>query len=261
MTGFTALITGASGGLGTSFVRILSAWPCTLVVTGRNRNRLMKLKKQFESESVKIIPIACSLSEPEGADRLVSEIRRRNLKIDFLVNNAGFGDCEVFEKESPDRIREMLGVNVLALTILSRRFLPDMMEKGRGGILNVSSIAALFAGPGMNLYYASKAYVSSFSEAVHEEVRPYGVHVTALCPAPLKTGFEKTAGMKLSPLSYLFRPDDPDSAAKAGLMALARNKSFCYPGFSAKAVHFCSWLLPASFLRAYAFFNNKARSL
>lgn len=257
---FTALITGATGGLGHSFVEILAGYPCTLIVTGRNEEALQALKTKYESETRTVVPIVCDLSKEEGARSLYEQVKKGGYEVDYLINNAGFGDSQLFVDEDPELVESLLNVNIVALTLLSRYFLPDMIERRHGGILQVSSIASLMAGPGMALYYSSKAYVSSFGEALHEELKEYDIHVTNLCPAPTKTGFEKNAHLEKSMMFKVFPTAEPMDVAKAGLVALARNEVFCYPDPQAKLIWILSRILPRCITRDGAWWINKAGS-
>lgn len=255
---FTALITGASGGLGEAFVRILSDYPSCLIITGRNRKKLLELQKKYaRSGSVEIIPIVCDLSKPEGVFELMAFIKKRDLIVDFLINNAGFGLSGEFVSQSSAEITDLLEVDIQSVVLLCRLLLPGMLERRRGGILNVSSIASCLPGPGMNLYYASKAFVTSFSRALHQELKNSRIHVCALCPGPISTGFEKAAGLNGAVMFSILPVSRPETIARAGLTALARNRTVCYPDIGAKFVYAASRFLPVCSLEKAASWINE----
>jgi uncharacterized protein len=187
-----ALITGASAGLGAEFARQLSKRGCRLVLAARRKDRLDSLAAELgHARSVEI-----DLSGEDAAAELIRNLSDAGETVDLLVNNAGFGLHGRFDKADPKRLRQMVDLNCGALTDLCREVLPAMVERRSGAILNVASTAAFQAGPGMAVYFATKAYVLSLSEALHEEVRRFGVRVTALCPGPTRTEFGEVAGFK-----------------------------------------------------------------
>lgn len=174
-----------------------------------------------------------------------------DLEVNVLINNAGFGDSGKFAECNWQKQYEMVQVDITALMQLTFCFLPGMIERKHGKILNLSSVAAFCAGPGMSVYYASKAFVRSFSEAVAEEVKGSGVTVTALCPGPTATGFEVAADMGNG--SKMFKKAaKPEDVAKAGIRALRLGKVLCYQGTFTKCMSFLSRLVPRSVTRKYA---------
>jgi short-subunit dehydrogenase len=189
-------ITGASAGIGTDFARLLGAEGETLVIAARRQDRLEALAEELRrAHGVRVECITADLARKESADLLLEEVQARGLEIGTLINNAGFGLTGAFADQPLDRVIEMLELNIVALTRLTRMFLPDMRARRAGGIINVVSTAAFLPGPYMSVYYASKAYVLSFSEAIAHELRGSGVVVTALCPGPTRTEFQEIAGM------------------------------------------------------------------
>ncbi|WP_424952711.1 SDR family NAD(P)-dependent oxidoreductase [Deinococcus sp.] len=197
----TALITGASGGIGESFARQLAARKIGVILVARTASKLEALAADLTARhGVQATVIAQDLTQPGAAQQIEAEVSRLGLTVDFLVNNAGFASYGEFHLLPLRHELEMIQVNIAALTDLTHRFLPGMVERRRGRVLNVASTAAFMPGPLMAVYYASKAYVLSFSEALNEEVRPFGVHVTALCPGPVQTGFQDRAQMAESKL-------------------------------------------------------------
>jgi short-subunit dehydrogenase len=192
----TALVTGASSGIGVAVARELAARGHSVTLVARRRERLSSLASELESEhGVAATALACDLAEPESRDRLEAEIRELGRSVEILVNNAGFGSRGRFVSNDGGRMREMVRLNVEAVVDLTSRFLPGMASRGRGAVLNVASLAAFQPLPGSATYAATKSFVLSFSEAIHEELRGSGVTVTAVCPGPVKTEFVQTAGM------------------------------------------------------------------
>jgi short-subunit dehydrogenase len=237
------LVTGASAGLGVHFARQCRARGDELVLVARRRDRLEALAAELGSAHV----IVADLAEPGAPTRLLTEVAGLGLEVDTLVNNAGFGSAGAFVEAPPERLLEMIDLNVRSLTELCRLALPPMLERRRGFILNVASTAAFQAGPYSAVYYATKAYVLSLSEALHEESKRSGVHVTALCPGPTATEFFEVAG---SPDGRLARmATDPVAVVRAGLDGLARNRAIVVPGAMNKITSQAGRILPRAALR------------
>ena len=200
----TALVTGASDGLGAEIARILAKEGFDLLLVARSEARLQALKEEVEASfGIEAHTFPADLSREDAALDVYDYVLGRGLRVDVLVNNAGFGDSGAFHESDWQRQRDMVQVNVVALMQLTRLLAPHMVERGCGMVLNLSSVAAFSAGPYMSVYYATKAYVLSFSEALSEELAGTGVTVTALCPGPTATGFESAASMGTS--STMFR--------------------------------------------------------
>jgi uncharacterized protein len=237
------LITGASAGLGVEFARQCRARGDTLVLVARRKDRLEALAAELGQSHV----LASDLGEPGAAARLFEGVAALGLEVETLINNAGFGLTGRFAELDGARQLEMIDLNVRALTELCHIALPAMLERGKGGILNVASTAAFQAGPYSAVYYASKAYVLSLSEALHEEAKGSGVHVSALCPGPTATEFFEVAGSPNGKLAK--RATDPKAVVTAGLEGLAKNKAIVIPGGANRAGAFASRLLPRSTMR------------
>ncbi len=220
-----ALITGASAGLGEEFARQLSARGYRLVLAARRKDRLEALAAELGNARA----VAIDLSRAGAADRLVADMEAANERVGLLVNNAGFGLHGRFAKADPKRLRQMIDLNCGALAELCRAVLPSMIENRSGSILNVASTAAFQPGPGMAVYFATKAFVLSLSEALHEEVKSTGVHVTALCPGPTRTEFGEVAGFKGKPSIDRFFME-PRPVVQQGLDALDRNRAVAITG-------------------------------
>ncbi|HUG45735.1 MAG TPA: SDR family oxidoreductase [Sphingomicrobium sp.] len=242
-----ALVTGASAGLGEEFARQLSARGHRLVLAARRKDRLDALAAQLGNARA----VEMDLSRPGAAAELMIDITSAGETVELLVNNAGFGLHGRFDKADPDRLRQMVDLNCGALTDLGRAVLPAMIERRSGGILNLASTAAFQAGPGMAVYFATKAYVLSLSEALHEEVRRFGVKVSALCPGPTRTEFGEVAGFTNG---GAFDRISMDSATvvREGLEALERNKAVAITGRLNKLGAFSTRLVPRALVRKIA---------
>ena len=224
------LITGASAGLGIDFARQLSARGHRLVMVARRKDRLDKLAAELGNARA----VAADLSEAGAAARLMADVAANGEQVTCLINNAGFGLWGRFAKLDGKRQRQMIDLNCGAVVELCHAVLPTMIERGDGAILNVASTAAFQPGPGMATYFATKAFVLSFSEALHEEVRKLGVRVTALCPGPTATEFGDVAGFKGGGIFEKLTASS-ESVVAAGLKALDRNRAVVIPGLVNKA--------------------------
>jgi short-subunit dehydrogenase len=195
------VITGASSGIGAELARVFAARGSSLVLTARRHERLEALGREITAaHGVPVEIMALDLADREAPRDLAEMLRERGIVAHTLVNNAGFGLRGSFATMPHERQIAMIDLNVTALTALCRLMLPGMIERGRGGILNVASLAAFQAGPYMAVYYATKAFVLSLSEALHDEAKPHGVTVTALCPGPTESEFSATADLENSKL-------------------------------------------------------------
>jgi uncharacterized protein len=230
----TSLITGASSGIGLDLAHLFAAKKYDLILVARREDKLREVAAVIMREhGVKVEVIAADLSQPAAPAALVAELERRGLAVDVLVNNAGFGDRGAVAELSVERQRDMLQVNVTALTELSRYLLPAMLQRKRGGILNVASTAAFQPGPFMSVYYASKAYVLSFSEGLAEELRDTGVTVTCLCPGATATEFAQEANMTESRLFQMGAMTSKE-VARAALDGFLAGKVIVVPGIKNK---------------------------
>jgi uncharacterized protein len=190
----TALVTGASSGIGSEVAKQLAARGYAVVLVARREERLQSLATELRSEhDVEAEVIACDLGKESGRDRLEAELHQHGRSVEVLVNNAGFGHQADFARSSRERMLEMVHLNVEAVVDLTSRFLPPMVERGRGSVINIASTAAFQPLPGSAVYGASKAFVLSFSEAIRTELRGSGVSVTAVCPGPVRTEFMTVA--------------------------------------------------------------------
>lgn len=194
----TALITGASSGIGLELARIFAQHKHDLILVARSEDKLNALKTEL-GEQVTTTVIAMDLSDPAAPQALYNAVENAKLNVDFLINNAGFGDFGKFKDNDWAKEQQMIQLNITALTELTKLFMPHLLDN-KGRIMNVASTAAFQPGPYMAVYYATKAYVLSFSEALAHELKPCGVSVTALCPGPTESGFQDAAEMNHSKL-------------------------------------------------------------
>jgi uncharacterized protein len=230
MKKMTALVTGASGGIGEELARLFAADGHDLVLVARSRDKLARLAEELEGKhGVAASVLQADLARPESPREIFEELRGAGMTVDALVNNAGFGSYGLFAETDLQSELDLLQVNVVALTHLSKLFLPGMIARRRGYLMNVASTAAFQPGPLLAVYYASKAYVLSLSEALANECEGTGVVVSALCPGPTETGFVAAAGMGDSKL-FDRAVMDARTVAEAGYRGLLAGKTIVIPG-------------------------------
>jgi hypothetical protein len=230
-SGQTALITGASGGIGLDLAECFARDGYDLILTARSESALRNAAERLAGEfGVKATPIALDLGAIGGGTRLAEETERRGLAVDVLVNNAGYGHAGALTSSDLETQLGMIDLNDRALVELTHLFWGDMLAKGRGGVLNVASTAAFQPGPLMAVYYASKAFVLSFSEALWEEARGTGVKVSCLCPGPTTTGFRERAGTGATRLASSSQPMPSMDVAREGYLGFQRNKRVVVTG-------------------------------
>ena len=249
MTERVTLITGASAGIGTELVRVFASNGHRVAMVARREDRLQVLAAEIAAKGGNApIVIPCDLEQPDAGDKIAAALAAAGVEVEFVVNNAGFGLFGRAVELDRNEQLGMIAVNIHALTDLSLRF-ADQVIRNRGGILNVASIASFLPGPGMAVYYASKAYVLSFTEALRGELGPKGVRVTALCPGPVPSEFQIRAGFEPGFDSVVLNVSSEQVAAQAyrGLMA---NKRAVLPGFGIKIVPFMLRLFPRGFILA-----------
>jgi uncharacterized protein len=243
------LITGASAGIGTELARVFASNGHRLALVARRTDRLTALAAEIAAAGgAAPIVIPCDLEQPDACDKIAAVLAAAGLEVEYVVNNAGFG---LFGNAIELDRAEQLGIiatNVRALTDLSLRF-SDQLIRHRGGILNVGSIAGFLPGPGMAVYYASKAYVLSFSEGLRGELAPRGVRVTALCPGPVPSEFQRRAGFEPGFDSAILNVS-ASKVAQAGYRGLMANKRAVLPGLGIKIVPFLLRLFPRGFILA-----------
>lgn len=252
--GYT-LITGATSGIGYELAKLYASDGYNLILVSRNVERLKTVEKKLQLYNVDIKILSVDLSNDNSANDIVSFVNKENLSINILINNAGIGSFGYFNEIDEKREIELIHININALTKLTKYFLPQMIKKNHGGIMNVASTAAFCAGPKMATYYASKAYVLNLTEAISEEVNGSGVKVSCLCPGPVKTDFQGKAGIKKSEKAkkYLMEANE---VANIAYKEFNRGKVIIIPGFKNKLLVISTKLLPRSISRKIVLKTN-----
>lgn len=234
--GRTALVTGASGGIGLDLVRLFAEDGFDLVLVARSAQKLQDLCAELGTKhQIKCKALPADLADPKSPGEIAAVLDEDRIDLDVLVNNAGYGMFGRFDSETDTKLElEMIQVNVVALTHLTKLILPGMVKRGRGRVLNVASTAAFLPGPLMAVYYATKAYVLSISEALANELAGTGVTVTVLCPGPTTTGFQKAANMQDSGLMKAPLKMDSMTVARAGYEGMLNGQVLVVPGIQNK---------------------------
>lgn len=248
--GKTILITGASGGIGAEMARILAPYGGTLLLAARSQNQLEAVADECKRAGSEAHVYVADLGKHEGATELFNRIIEDGREIDILINNAGYGKVGDFVDHEAEVYADMITLNVETLTVLSRLVLTAMVSRNSGGIMNVASTAAFQPMPRFNVYAATKAYISSFSQALHAELKSTGIHVSCLAPGPTKTGFFVRADSRRPPPSA--PPAEAHDVALRGLIGLARNKRLVVPGRMNQIGAFAPRLAPTSLAMAVA---------
>ncbi len=235
------LLTGASSGIGFELAQVFAANGHNLILVARSEQKLKELKAQLENEFklIKAEVISLDLSKPDSAEQLFGITESKNWSIDIRVNNAGFGDHGAFVKSDIKKNQEMIDLNILTLTKLCHLYLPKMIQKRSGKILNVASTASFQPGPLMSVYYATKAYVLHFTEGLHEELLGTGVSAMALCPGSTASGFQATANLSNVALLDTLKIPTSKEVAEYGYIALKKNRVVAIHGK-------LNWLLAVS---------------
>ena len=247
------LITGTTSGLGREFARLFAKNGYNIVAVARNEALLQQQKQELERQfGVEMVYIVKDLSAENSAQEVYDEIKYKGINIDILINNAGFGSFGRYVDVDWQRQKGLASVNMLAVMQLSYLFGKDMDRRGKGKIVNIASIASFQAGPYMAMYYASKAFVRSFSEALHEEMKSSGVSVTAICPGPVATNFERNAHMINSAMFTRLRVYTPEVVAAKSYRAIMNNKAVYVVGWSNKLLVFLTRFCSLKFSRVLA---------
>ncbi len=253
LDGCNALITGASAGLGREFARQLAGRARSLILVARREQRLNELRDELihRHPNLTVHVRKTDLANPSELEELIAWLEREKIDVDLLINNAGLGDSGPFATSDPTRNEQMMFVNMVALTSLTRHLLPQMIARKRGGILNVSSSAGFLPIPGFAVYAATKAYVTSFSEALRAELRGTGVSVCALCPGPVHTEFQEVAkrpgGQPESGPEFVHV--SVEKVVYDALTALEKDRPLVIPGLAMKIGMFFVRLTPMPILR------------
>ena len=244
----TVLITGASSGIGLELARLFAADKSNLVLVARSQDKLETLAQELRRDGVQVLVLPKDLTDPAAPQEIFDHLTSQGIAVDVVVNNAGFGAIGSVADLPVERQLDMIQVNVTALTHLTRLFLPGMIERGRGGILNVGSTAGFQPGPNMAVYYATKAFVLSFTEALAEELVGSGIKVTCLAPGATATGFGADSGME-SPSCSGSGTMDAKTVAQVGYRGFRRGKVIVIPGLKNKLGAFAVRLGPRFVVR------------
>lgn len=241
----TVLVTGASRGIGYEIARIFAQDMYRLVMVSRNSKRLLAIQNEFKSLfNTESLVISKDLTRPHASEEIYHELSNKGIVVDVLVNNAGMGDFSMFHKEDFSRISAMIQLNIMALTQLTKLFVEGMAERHEGKILNIASMAAYVPGPYMAVYYASKAYVKSFSEAIANELQGTGVTVTAVCPGLTKTDFQYETGNENSASARLKLHSSSQEVARFAVKAMFEGKKVAVPGFINLSLLYTNKIIP-----------------
>lgn len=233
------LITGTTSGIGKEFAELFAKKGYNLVTVAMNEEVLQKQKEELEKTyKIGVTYIVKDLSKQESYVEIYNEVKQSNINIDILVNNAGFATYGDFIDLELEKQNNLAMVNMMAVMNLSYLFGKDMANRKQGKIINIASIASFQAGPFMGMYYASKSFVRSFTEALHEELKEYGISVTAICPGPTKTKFEERAKMKKSYMFKKMKVDTAKNVAEKSYQAMMKNKAVYVVGFQNKIIAF-----------------------
>ncbi|MEQ8197429.1 MAG: SDR family oxidoreductase [Clostridiaceae bacterium] len=244
------LITGASSGIGYELSKLFASEGKNLLLIARNSDNLLKVRDKLKGlKDIEIYVFAADLSKKDSVENILNFVEKNNIVVDKIINNAGIGDFGEFVNSDEARQYEMIQINIMALTKLTRAFLPKMISRGRGGVLNVASTAAFAPGPNMSVYYATKAYVLSFTEALYEECSGKGVRIMALCPGAVDTGFQKKAGIKKSRLAGGNIMSSEEAALKGYNGFTKTDKAVVVPGFRNKLLIQMMRILPRFVIR------------
>ena len=240
----TVLITGATSGIGWELSKLFAQNGYTLVLVGRDQKKLEGCKKELEQEfNASVFCLVFDLTNPKAAEQIYKEVTQTGLTVNVLVNNAGFGAFGKFWELDAKTQLDLVQVNVIAVTHLTHFFLAEMVKRRNGRILNVASVAGYFVGPYMAVYYATKAYVLSFSQALTAELADTGVIVTALCPGPTQTNFIARARVIHNKL-FRMQNMSPETVAHAGYEGLMKGKTVVIPGFMHQLEVYANRFLP-----------------
>jgi short-subunit dehydrogenase len=243
----TALITGASNGIGLELAKVHASNGDNLVLVARSKSKLDELKAELEKQyKISVHTIGKDLSAPNAALDVYMETTDKHIQIDYLINNAGFGDFGMFYETDWNKEAQMINLNMTALTQFTKLYVKDMVKRKSGKIMNVASMAAFQSGPTMAVYYATKAYVLSFSEAVDNEVRDKGVTITTLCPGPTESGFQAAANLEESKLFKGKKLPTSKEVAEYGYKAMMQGKTIAIHGLMNAIMAYAIRFVPRS---------------
>lgn len=251
------LITGGSEGIGFELARLFAKDKNNIILVARNEEKLLRAKNKIEDEfEVEVKIMVCDLSKNDEVDKFIKAVDESNLSVDNLINNAGIGSFGAFHEAVDNFENTLININIISVTKLTKYFLKKMIKEGNGGIMNVASTAAFVGGPKMSMYYSSKAYVLTLTEAIHDEVKDKGIRISCLCPGPVKTSFQEKAGIKKSDKAkkYLM---DAQQVAEEGYKGFLKGKDIIIPGTKNKFLILGNKLIPRFLSRKIIMNNNK----
>lgn len=233
----TVLITGASSGIGRELARRIAPEARQLILVARRTQRLEELAQELtRATGVEVMVMPCDLADANAVERLLTDLETRDVVVDVLVNNAGFGDRAFVEQADHDKLRRMVEVNVLALGRLCHALVPPMVERGSGGVLNISSVLGLIYQPGVATYAGTKHFVTGYTRALRAELDGTGVVVTQVCPGPVATEFSEVAANRTLVRSPDFMRIDASECARAALRGFRRGRAAVHPGRANQAL-------------------------
>lgn len=250
------LITGGSNGIGFELAKIFAENKHNLIIVARDESKLKSAKAELEKEhKIKVETITCDLSIDKNCENIIRVVEESGFIVDNLVNNAAIGSFGFFNESNDGFEEKLININIVAVTVLTKYFLKDMIKKGEGGILNVASTAAFVGGPKMSMYYSSKAYVLSLTEALYEEVKGTGIRISCLCPGPVKTSFQEKAGIRKSEKAkkYLM---DAKKVAYIAYIEFLEGKAIIIPGYKNKLLILGNKLIPRAWSRRIVLKSN-----
>jgi len=250
------IITGGTEGIGLELAKLFAADKHNLIIVARNQDKLEDIKIKFEKEyKITVEIIQSDLAVDKGCEKIIKTVEEKNFVVDNLINNAGIGSFGFFSESEYGFEEKLININIIALTNLTKYFLKDMIQRKEGGILNVASTASFIGGPRMSMYYSSKAYVLSLTEAIHDEVKNLGIRVSCLCPGPVKTSFQEKSGIKksLKAKKYLM---DANRVAEEAYLGFIKGKAIIIPGYKNKVLILGSKLISRALSRKIILKNN-----
>lgn len=251
-----ALITGATTGIGYELAKLYAKDKINLILVARDDERLREVKEELSLYDIMVYTISLDLAEDNSCEKVLDFVNKNNLSVDILINNAGMGSFGYLSEIEMEKELKLIDVNIRALTEITKIFLPIMIDHGEGAIMNVASTAAFCAGPKMATYYASKAYVLNFTEALHEELRDTEIKVSCLCPGPVKTSFQEKSGIRKNEATKKALMTAKE-VAKAAYKDFNKGKLIIVPGFKNKVIILLNKFIPRSLSRKIILMMNK----